>query len=644
MSSLLPFGAICVALGGVLGFRRGLIGASLAVQAFGAALIAAGAIAVLVSGDAVGGDFTSTLRPEFGVDGLSAFFIAVISLTAVPALIYAADSLPPNRHCRPLTVLSAAFLLALIGVIVARDAITFLAFWELMTLIPAAAILVARGDAEARHAVFVYIAITHVAGVGVWTAMLVLAHTGALGGVLEASAARNLVMIAALIGFGAKAGLMPLHSWLIRAHPLAPAHVSALMSGVMIKVALYGLIRVLFEWTSPAPIWIGATVLAVGGLSALGGVLYALVQSELKRLLAFSSIENVGIIALALGASLILRAEGSDYWSAIAFGAALLHVANHAAFKSLLFLGAGSIGHAVGALELGRLGGLLKRMPRTGWPFLVGCAAIAGLPMLNGFVSEWLTLQSLLNLGYLNEPGVSIAGALSAAALAMTAAVALYCFVKVAGMVLLGPPRSEAAAEATEQSGKRWIPLTFLAGVCVALGALPALLLPALVELAPGSTTLATGVNLNLPGTGGLNTVPLLIFLLVLGAIGYRFASAGRRQTRGPVWIGGQKEERSFDWTSASFTKPMLLVLQSVFRPRREFTVVEQPGLVREIRYSSHVPHLFDTVIFGPVQRAAMGGAKLARRTQTGSVRTYIAYLLGLVIGMLAIVRLGLLG
>ena len=274
----------------------------------------------------------------------------------------------------------------------------FLGFWELMTLVPAAAILVDRRDEAVRRAVFVYLAITHLGGAGVWVAMLILAHEGALGGSLDAPGLQAVVAIAAIIGFGTKAGLMPLHSWLPRAHPVAPAHISALMSGVMIKVALYGLIRVLFEWAGPVPLWVGIVLLALGLLSAVGGVLYALVQHELKRLLAFHSIENVGIIALGLGASLVFDAVGQPQWSAIAFAAALLHTLNHAVFKALLFLGAGCLrASAVGSLELDRLGGLLRRMPWTGGTFLVGAMAIAGLPPLNGFASEWLTLQALLH-------------------------------------------------------------------------------------------------------------------------------------------------------------------------------------------------------------------------------------------------------
>ena len=249
---------------------------------------------------------------------------------------------------------------------------------------------------------------------------------------------------------GTKAGVMPFHTWLPRAHPIAPAHISALMSGVMIKIAVYGLVRVLVDWVGVLPLWIGGLVLALGALSAVGGVTYALFQHDLKRLLALHSIENIGIIVLGLGACLLMRTGGADTWAAFALAAALLHTLNHALFKALLFLGAGAFERAAGSLELDRLGGLLRRMPWTGGAFLVGAMAIAGIPPLNGFASEWLTLQSLLHVSAYGSVAVGLAGAIALAALAATAALAVYCFVKVVGLVLLGAPRREAAAHAVE--------------------------------------------------------------------------------------------------------------------------------------------------------------------------------------------------
>ncbi len=336
------------------------------------------------------------------MDPLTGFFLAALAVSGVPALVFAAGYLPGTRGARAVGVLTAGFVLALVGVLTARTALGFLTFWELMTLLPAGAILVVREGVRARRSVFEYLAITHLGGVGVWVSLLLLAHLGALGdpaAVLDAGAGlQAFIAIAAIVGFGTKAGIIPFHSWLPRAHPLAPSHVSALMSGMMIKVALYGLIRVLFEWLDAVPMWVVLLLMCLGVLSSLGGVVYALFQHELKRLLAFHSIENIGIIVLGLAAALLFQNQGQPLWAGFAFAAALLHVLNHAVFKSLLFLGAGSIDKAVHGLELDRLGGLLRRMPWTGTGFLIGAMAIAGLPPLNGFVSEWLTLQSLVHV------------------------------------------------------------------------------------------------------------------------------------------------------------------------------------------------------------------------------------------------------
>ena len=369
-----------------------------------------------------------------------------------------------------------------------------------MTLAPAAAILVRDSGASVRHAVYVYLAVTHLGGAGVWICVLALAHYGALGDpaalAAQGAGVQALIIAAAIVGFGTKAGLMPLHSWLPRAHPVAPSHVSALMSGVMIKVALYGLIRVLFEWAAPPPLWAGLVVLGLGLLSALGGVLYALVQHDLKRLLAFHSIENIGIVALGLGASILFASEGDSTWAAIAFAAALLHILNHAVFKALLFLAAGAFERAVGCLDLDRIGGLLRRMPWTGGAFLVGSMAIAGVPPLNGFASEWLTLQALIHVALGPSLGLGLAGALATAGLAATAALAVFCFVKVVGLVLLGAPRRAEAEAAMEASpGMRFGPV-FLAGCCVALGAVPGLLVPSLMELAPQPRSLSAEPSL----------------------------------------------------------------------------------------------------------------------------------------------------
>ncbi len=647
---LVAAGAAALAAGSLAPVLRSAARGGLVLQAVGIGLLGLVGALVLFGAPAVGAGFRDGLSPCLGIDGLTGFFLATIAIVAVPSLVYARDYLAVSVHGRALAGLGGLFLLSLAGVVTARDPSAFLACWELMTLVPAAAILVGRSDAPVRHAVFVYLAITHLGGAGVWISVLALAHFGALGdpGALaeQTSAVQALVIVSALVGFGTKAGLMPLHSWLPRAHPVAPSHVSALMSGVMIKVALYGLIRVLFEWAAPAPLWAGLVVLALGLLSALGGVLYALVQHDLKRLLAFSSIENVGIVMLGLGAAILFAAEGDPTWAAIAFAAALLHILNHAVFKALLFLAAGAFERVVGSLDLDQIGGLLRRMPWTGGAFLLGAIAIAGVPPLNGFASEWLTLQALVHVGLGPSLGLGLAGAVAAAGLAATAALVLFCFVKAVGLVLLGAPRRPEAAAAIEVPvGMRFGPV-FLAACCVALGAVPGLLVPTLMGLAPQSGRagrLATEPGLQVPGTGSLPSPGLLVGIVVLVGLLW-LARGSRRAAPVTAWACGQRVEPALAWTSAGFVKPLHLVLEGLLRPRREVTTVREHGLVRSVSYRGEVPHLFDTALYGPARRGALAGARFARRLQSGSVRAYAAYLLALLLFLLVLIRTGAIG
>jgi hydrogenase-4 component B len=642
-------GAGVLALGGVTAAWPRCLRVGLAAQALGTTLLGVSGASVLFGDRAVGSVFRSDVAPALGLDPLSGFFLVVLAVTAVPALVYARGYLPSAPAAGAVGALTGVFLLALVGLLAARDVTGFLAFWELMTLIPAAAILAARRDAPVRAAVYAYLAITHLGGAGVWIAMLTLARHGAIGDPAALAAqgvgVQTLVAVAALVGFGTKAGFIPLHSWLPRAHPVAPAHLSALMSGVMIKVALYGLIRVEFEWLGATPLWLGLTLLAIGLLTALGGVLWALVQPDLKRLLAFSSIENVGIVALGLGASLLFAQAGASDWAAIAFGAALLQIANHAIFKALLFLCAGAFERAVGALELDRLGGLLRRMPWTGGAFLVGSMAIAGLPPLNGFASEWLTLQSLLHVALDRPLGVALAAGVALAGLAATAALALLCFVKVVGLVLLGPARRAECAAASDAPIAMRAAMAALAVLCVALGVVPGLVVPTLAGLAPGAEpeVLARHAGLAVPGTGSLPALALVVAVVGLTVLLVR-ARGARRTAPAPTWACGQPVVPALGWTSAGFTKPLRLVLESLLRPRRELEVVEERGLVQSISYTSEVGSLVDRTLYEPTIRAGLRGAEVARRLQTGNVRTYAAYLLALVLGLLALVRIGVLG
>ncbi len=645
-AAVLLAGIVLLAAGTAgVAFPRGLR-AGLAAQAAGAALLAVAGFWAFGAGTTAGAGFTSALAPRFGVDGLSAYFLGTLGLVAAPALVFASRYLDAGPGGRAIAALTGAFVLTLAEVLCARDPLTFLAGWELMTLLPAATILVARRDARARRSVFVYVAVTHLGGAGTWVAVLLAANAGLLDGsgtIAKGSGIQVAIALAALLGMGTKAGVFPLHSWLPRAHPIAPAPVSALMSGVMIKVAIYGLVRVLVDWLGVLPLWFGALVLAVGAVSSVGGVVYALFQHDLKRLLAFHSIENIGIVMLGLGAALLLRARGDETWAALALAAALLHTLNHAVFKSLLFLAAGSFERAAGSLELDRLGGLLRRMPWTGGAFFLGAVAIAGLPPLNGFASEWLTLQALLHVPAAGGVGDGLAGAVALAALGATAALAALCFVKVVGLVLLGPPRTAAAAEAVEAPGPMRAAVVVLAAACVVLGAAPGLLVGPLRGLAPWADAAPVTVGLHLPGTGSL---PLFGIGVALAALtGALLLARGRRTAAtAPAWASGQPIEPQLLWTSAGFSKALRLVLQPALRPEREIVVDVRGGVVQEIAYTGRVPQLLDERLYRPAVRLLLVAARHARRLQTGRLGTYVAYLIALVLVLLAAARIGAIG
>ena len=347
---------------------------------------------------------------------------------------------------------------------------------------------------------------------------------------------------------------------------------------------------------------------------------------------------------LGLGACLILRARGADSWAAFALGAALLHTVNHAVFKSLLFLGSGAFERAVGSLELDRIGGLLRRMPWTAGAFLVGAMAIAGLPPLNGFASEWLTLQALLHVTVYGDVWDGLAGAVALAILAATAALALFCFVKVVGLVLLGPSRSDAAAAAEEAPLPMRAALVLLAGVCVVLGLVPGVLFGPLVGLAPWSAGVPTETGLELPGTGSLPTVWIVVVLV--GA--HRRAVAPARE---PQPLRRPRPGRPASASSPRFAgrvpgSPSRCASCSkrCLRPQREITVRSEGGVLQEVSYSGHVPQLIDDHLYAPLERVSLAAAAQARRLQSGSLGTYVVYLAGLVLVLLAAARLGWLG
>src|SRR5438874_3881415 len=416
------------------------------------------------------------LGSHFRVDALAAFFLVVVNLGGAIASLY---GLGYGRHeSAPHRVLPffAPFLAGMNLVVMADDGFAFLVSWEFMSLSSWALVMAHHRDPDNTRAGYIYLVMASFGTLALLLAFGLLAGTG--GGYEFASirAAHPSAVIAALVlllvllGAGSKAGLVPLHVWLPLAHPAAPSHVSALMGGLLTKVAVYAFIRIVFDLLGSVEWWWATLVLALGGITAVMGVLYALMQHDLKRLLAYHTVENIGIIYIGLGLALAFRANGLVWPAALALTAALFHVFNHSVFKSLLFLGSGAVLTATGERDMEHLGGLIHRMPKTAFAFLVGCVAISALPPLNGFVSEWLTFQAILLSPNLPQWDLKILVPAVGALLALSAALAAACFVKAYGVTFLGRPRSPAAAGAEEVDRFSLSAMFILASLCFLAG------------------------------------------------------------------------------------------------------------------------------------------------------------------------------
>jgi hydrogenase-4 component B len=455
-----------------------------------------------------------------------------------------------------------------------------------------------------------------------------------------------LVLIAVLVGAGSKAGIAPLHAWLPLAHPAAPSHVSALMSGVMTKVAIYGFIRIVFDLLGPPAIWWSMVVLLLGAASAVLGVLYAILQTDLKKVLACSTIENVGIIFIGLGLALAFKSSGMEAVAAVALTAALFHAFNHALFKSLLFLGAGAVLHATGLRDLERMGGVIHVMPRTALAFLVGAAAISALPPLNGFLSEWLTFQAILRSPEIGQLQLKVLIPSVGALLALSAALAAACFVRVYGICFLGRPRSDAARGAHE-TGRFGLAAMFgLAGLCCLAGLFPGPLLDLLAPVNEGLIGARMPVQSTMPW---LSVVPsaesrssyngLLLFLFILlsstmAAIAiHRLASRALR--RAPAWDCGFPDPRpETQYTASSFAQPIRRVYGSAAFSARETVRMPPPGSTTPASFAVALrDHVWESLYATP----ARGVVALARRLNALQFLTIRRYLILMFVALIAL-------
>jgi formate hydrogenlyase subunit 3/multisubunit Na+/H+ antiporter MnhD subunit len=626
---------------------------------FGSAGLAAlaGGLTALVQGEVV----TATvplglpwLHWQIRLDALAGFFLAVIGVVSLAVGLYGPGYVRGMEKGRDslaaLGGFSGLFLAGMLLVVLAADAFVFMVAWEIMSLSSYFLVTFHHEHPANRRAGFLYLLMAHLGGLFILLGYAVLAGFGGGFGFAVMRSAElgplwaSVVFVLAFVGFGMKAGLVPLHAWLPEAHPVAPSHISALMSAVMLKVAVYGFIRVVFDLVGPVYWQWGVIVLAVGSITALMGVLYALMQHDLKRLLAYHSVENIGIIFIGLGLSLLFLATGHPLLGGLALVAALYHTINHALFKGLLFLGAGAILHSANERDLDRMGGLLRRMPWTGFFFLVGCISIASLPPFNGFVSEWLTFQSALQAWQLESGVLRSLVPIAAAMLALTGALAAACFVKVYGVAFLGQPRSRQVRHARRVPFGMRAGQGLLAALCLLLGVLPTAVV-GLLEVIPRQLlgeglphATAEGwlwLTPVAPETASYSAPLVVLLFAVMAGLVWWFRRGGAEVKRCDPWdCGFTPPGPRMQYTAPAFAQPIRRVFGSLF-------AIEEAVERREDgtrRYRLSVRDRAWTLFYVPVARAVEASARQVVRLQSGSLRVYLGWTLATLLVLLWIV------
>ena len=586
-------------------------------------------------------------RYMLAIDGWSSVFLCITGLAGILTSIFAVDYALAyiGKRLRELSGLWNLFLLSMVLVLVAQSTVSFLVSWEVMAIV---SFLLVNHDSEKREtwqAAYQYLVMTHIGTAAIMIAFFVVG-SGSNGfnfSELNISqfetTARNLAFTAAFLGFALKAGLVPLHVWLPNAHPAAPSHVSALMSGVMLKVAVYGFGRFIFDFLGPVDFWWGALVLVVGLLSAFFGALYAQMEKDIKRILAYSSVENMGIVFAAIGAGMLLLTTSHKEYAVIGFTAAIVHSFNHSIMKSLMFMVAGAVNHAVDDKNIEKMGGLAKLMPWTAGCALTGSLALAALPLTNGFIGEWLMFHSFAFLAQADAgTGVRLLAALAFILSGLASALALGCFVRVFGVVFLGRPRARRAESAHEVS--RFMLAAML---------IPALLIFVSGILASPIVTIAQHVaEANLPDLNMLNEEHLLIwgkdsgmlnydtFVLLIAAVVitiFAWLIIYRGQVfvkRDVIWNCGTEPTLRQQYSGTGFSKPIRRAFDFLLKPRREvvFLQKENKYFGRSMAYTLTIPDRFTEKLYIPLQHHLVKTASFLRRIQAGSVRIYIGYVM----------------
>jgi hydrogenase-4 component B len=610
-----------------------------------AALLAAGA--VLVCGQTWDWECSLALagnRLHLHIDPLSAFFVTLLAVVEASAAVYAREywsdrahpqSAPAGRFWWSSMVLSLAIVLTV------SNGLYFLFGWEVFTVSAYFLVTLNRQDAEVRNAGRLYLNASHAAALSLFAFFALLAsRTGSweLGPMRDRPELAPLFWLA-LFGFGLKAGAFPLHIWLPSAHANAPSHVSAILSGFTIKAGIYGLLR--FSGWLPMPSGAGWAIAGMGILSAVLGVAFALGQHDVKRLLAYHSVENIGIILIGLGFAMVAAAHGGQAagWGRLAFAGGLLHVWNHGLFKSLLFLGAGSVLHATKTREMSRLGGLWRAMPWTATLFGIGAIAISGLPPLNGFVSEWLIYLGLFGAAIAHGP-TAWAIVPAVVFLAVTGALALACFVKVCGIIFLGAPRSAVITRAHECGASMRTPMLLLATACITIGLAPALFWPAVARVMDAWQPEWTDPSPP-PSLGPLGKAQIAIALLGIVAALSLHRRVRRHLQRRPTWdCGYAAPTPRMQYTAGSFAAIITEWFAWILRPLRHAEPIET-NFPATARYEQHTPETVLEHVVEPVGRGILQLSSACRRLQHGRLQAYLLYLLAGIAALAGLVMTG---
>ena len=589
------------------------------------------------------------------LDSLSAFFLLLLGATSTAISLYSAGYFRTSEGTAPGLICFQyhAFLAAMALVMIADDAYLFMVAWETMALTSFFLVTTEHRIPEIRRAGFLYLLIAHIGAIAILLCFGTLQggtgdYTFATMRTMHLTGAwPSAAFFLALFGFGAKAGLLPLHIWLPEAHPAAPSPVSALMSGVMLKTAIYGLLRVTFDLLTAQLWWWGVVALALGLATALFGVIFAAVQTDMKRLLAYSSIENIGIIVAGIGLTILFKAYDKSLLAAIALTAVLYHALNHAFFKSLLFLATGSVLHATHERSLGKLGGLIHHMPWVAWLALVGALACAGLPPLNGFVSEWLLLQAFLFTPSLPQSFVNMLVPVAAAVLVLAVALSAYVMVKFFGVIFLGRPREANLAYAKDAGTFERVALVWLAAGCVLLGLFPVTvitLLDPINTMLVGASAIRTGESswfLLAPISADRSSYSPLIMLVVILAIVLLTVQVVHRYYHGrvrraPPWdCGFPAQTPRMQDTAEGFGMPIRTVFEPFFRIKRHLPSPFDAAPRYEVTAEDHLWHW----LYVPVARGAEMLARLVGHIQQGRISVYLTYSFFTLLALLFLVR-----